>query len=318
MSPMTVARGDPARRQASKSGENMEIYQLRTFVTVAQQGHLTQAAELLHLSQPAVTAQIKALEEEVGMQLFERSAGGVSLTRIGQELLPQAQAILGAASGIINHARQLKGQLSGKARIGITLTPDTLKIGPWVAGLVGRYPLLDIQLRHGVTVDVLNLVRKKELDAGFYLGKNPYVNVSTVKLAELPFRIVLPTAWAPRLAGGLKELGKLPWIGISQFSSLSKITAELWRELNISPKKVAECDHLDAILELVASGVGVALAREEAAQAWRDAGRLTVLPDVRKLAELQFVYPSDRGGDPVLETLLQELLQVWRLPAVAA
>ena len=63
----------------------MEIYQLRTFVTVAQQGHLTQAAELLHLSQPAVTAQIKALEEEVGMPLFERTAGGVNLSRIGQE-----------------------------------------------------------------------------------------------------------------------------------------------------------------------------------------------------------------------------------------
>ena len=86
----------------------MEIYQLRTFVTVAQQGHLTQAAELLHLSQPAVTA-IKALEEEVGMQLFERSAGGVSLTRSGQELLPQAHSILSAARDIINHARQLKG-----------------------------------------------------------------------------------------------------------------------------------------------------------------------------------------------------------------
>ncbi|MFD2448247.1 LysR family transcriptional regulator [Vogesella fluminis] len=62
----------------------MEIYQLRTFVTVAQQGHLTQAAELLHLSQPAVTAQIKAIEEEVGMPLFERTAGGdVDVGRAG-------------------------------------------------------------------------------------------------------------------------------------------------------------------------------------------------------------------------------------------
>jgi len=75
----------------------MEIYQLRTFVTVAQQGHLTQAAEVLHLSQPAVTAQIKAIEEEVGMPLFERTAGGVVLTLAGQELLPQAQDILAAA-----------------------------------------------------------------------------------------------------------------------------------------------------------------------------------------------------------------------------
>ncbi|QND84391.1 LysR family transcriptional regulator [Chromobacterium vaccinii] len=293
----------------------MEIYQLRTFVTVAQQGHLTQAAELLHLSQPAVTAQIKALEEEVGMQLFERSAGGVSLTRAGQELLPQAQGVLAAARDIINHAKQLKGQLSGQARIGVTLMPDLLKLGPWVAALADAHPLLEVKLTHGVSVDVLNLVRKKELDAGFYLGKNPYMNVSTVPLRMLNFRVALPPAWVGQAAEGrLKELGKLPWVGISQFSSLSKITAELWRELNISPKKVAESDHLSVILELVAAGVGAALVREEDALAWEAAGRVRLVPDLRKSAELQFVYPADRTGDPVLETLLRELLAVWELP----
>ncbi|MEN3812797.1 LysR family transcriptional regulator [Chromobacterium piscinae] len=300
---------------AGIAGESMEIYQLRTFVTVAQQGHLTQAAELLHLSQPAVTAQIKALEEEVGMQLFERSAGGVSLTRAGQELLPQAQGVLAAARDIINHAKQLKGQLSGQARIGVTLMPDILKLGPWVAALADAHPLLEVKLTHGVSVDVLNLVRKKELDAGFYLGKNPYMNVSTVPLRMLNFRVALPPAWAGQAAEGrLKELGKLPWVGISQFSSLSKITAELWRELNISPKKVAESDHLSVILELVAAGVGAALVREEDALACEAAGRVRLVPDLRKSAELQFVYPADRTGDPVLETLLRELLAVWELP----
>jgi len=292
----------------------MEIYQLRTFVTVAQQGHLTQAAELLHLSQPAVTAQIKALEEEVGMPLFERTAGGVTMTRAGQELLPQAQSILASAREILNHAKCLKGQTGGKALIGLTLTPATLRVGQWVAALVEKYPLLDLRLQHGVTGEVLNLVRKKELDAGFYLGKNPYVNVNTVLLDNLPFRVVLPNAWRSRIdMANHKDLGRLPWIGVSQFSSLSKITAELWRELNISPKKVTESDNLAAILELVACGVGIALAREEDALAWEAAGRLTVLPGVRKLAELQFVYPSDRVGDPILEALLQELIRVWAL-----
>lgn len=292
----------------------MEIYQLRTFVTVAQQGHLTQAAEQLHLSQPAVTAQIKALEEEVGMPLFERTAGGVTLTRAGQELLPQAQGILAGARDLINHARGLKGQLSGKAQIGVTLTPDLLRIGPWVSALTQRYPLLDLRLHHLVTGDVLNLVRKKELDGGFYLGKNPYVNVNTVLLAQLPFRIALPTAWAGKVDFGQpRDLGKLPWVGISQFSSISKITAELWRELNIAPKKVAECDHLDAIRELVIAGVGLALVREEEALALEAAGRVVLVPGLVKLAELQFVHPSDRGGDPILQALLTELAHCWQM-----
>ncbi|TIC87288.1 LysR family transcriptional regulator [Crenobacter intestini] len=294
----------------------MEIYQLRTFVTVAQQGHLTQAAELLHLSQPAVTAQIKALEEEVSMPLFERSAGGVSLTVAGQELLPQAQAILAASRELLNHAKSLKGQLTGKADIGITLTPDTLRIGPWVARLTERYPLLDLRLHHGVTGDVLNLVRKKELDCGFYLGKNPYVNVATRVLGSVPFRVVMPNAWQDRVPQmNPKALGKLPWIGLSQFSSLSKISSELWRELNISPRKVTECDHLSAVEALVCAGIGLALIREDHALAAEAEGRLLVVPDIRKEADLLFVYPAEREGDLILEALLAELMPVWETAA---
>lgn len=292
----------------------MEIYQLRTFVTVAQQGHLTQAAELLHLSQPAVTAQIKALEEEVGMPLFERSAGGVSLTRAGQELLPEAQAILGAAHGLINHAKGLRGQLSGKAHIGITLTPELLRLGPWVAGLVEKYPLLDLRLRHGVTGEVINLVRKKELDAGFYLGKNPFMNVHTVTLTKLPFCLIMPAAWQGKVdPADPKSLGKQPWVGISQFSSLSKMTAELWRELNIAPKKVTDCDHLASMVEVAAAGVGMVLAWRDVAEPYIKAGKVVEVPGIEKEAELMFIYPEERLGDPVLQVLLDELALVWEL-----
>lgn len=291
----------------------MEIYQLRTFVTVAQQGHLTQAAELLHLSQPAVTAQIKAIEEEVGMPLFERTAGGVVLTLAGQELLPRAQEILAAARQLLDHARSLKGPLSGKVQVGIALTPDVLRVGPWVARLSEQYPLLEVCLHQGVTGDVLNAVRKKELDAGFYLGKNPYVNVHTRILASLPLRVVMPPGWMARITvGNAKDLGKLPWVGISQFSSLSKIVSELWRELNIAPKKIAECDNLFAASELVKAGVGLALMREEDALVAAAKGEVDLLPEVTKHADLQFVFPADRADDPILNTLLQVLLSVWQ------
>ncbi|WP_028534846.1 LysR family transcriptional regulator [Paludibacterium yongneupense] len=292
----------------------MEIYQLRTFVTVAQQGHLTQAAEQLHLSQPAVTAQIKALEEEIGMSLFERSAGGVSLTRAGQEMLPRAQQILESARELLHHARALKGQLSGPARIGITLSPDILRIGPWVAALCERYPMLELSLQHGATVEVLNLVRKKELDCGFFLGKNPYVNVDTVWLDDLPFVLAAPASWDLRSdAMTPRDLGRLPWVGVSQFSSLYRPTAELWRELNIAPRKSADCGLMSATLELVLAGVGLALVRESDAQSHAASGGLILVPGVRKLLGLHFVYSSEKVGDPVVEALLTELRGVWPL-----
>jgi len=72
----------------------MELYQLRSFVTVAELGQLTRAAERLHVSQPALSAQIKSLEDELGTVLFERGAGGMALTPAGRHLLPQAERVL--------------------------------------------------------------------------------------------------------------------------------------------------------------------------------------------------------------------------------
>jgi len=91
------------RKPPSKKPK-MELYQLRTFAAVAELGSLTQAAERLHLSQPAASAQIKLLEEEFGLALFERKPSGLTLTRAGTELLPGIQTLLASAGQVLTHA----------------------------------------------------------------------------------------------------------------------------------------------------------------------------------------------------------------------
>ena len=96
----------------------MEIYQLRAFVTVAQLGHLTRAAEILHVTQPAVTGQIKALEEELGLALFDRKPGRITLTKAGERLMPEAQQVLASAGALLGKAKELKGDVSGVIVVG--------------------------------------------------------------------------------------------------------------------------------------------------------------------------------------------------------
>jgi DNA-binding transcriptional LysR family regulator len=108
-----------------------------------------------------------------------------------------------------------------------------------------------------------------------------------------------------------KELGKLPWIGISPLSSLHKLTSELWREMNISPKKVAEVDHIPCITSLVRAGVGLAIMREDEALVMQQAGDVVLVGDYSKTTELHFIYSAERAGDPIIEALLTELDAMW-------
>ena len=86
----------------------MDIHQLKTFVTVARERSITRSSEVLHLSQPAVSAHIKALEDTLGLALFERTPRGMSLTREGERLLAKAEQTLAAHQGLMDEATRIK------------------------------------------------------------------------------------------------------------------------------------------------------------------------------------------------------------------
>lgn len=292
----------------------MEIYQLRTFVAVAQQGHLTQAAELLHLSQPAVTAQIKALEEELGMALFERFPGGVQLTEGGKAFLPDAEHILAVSRDMLYRAKAMVAEPKGKVKIGTVGVAARLRIGPWLALLRQRCPLITVQTTHGISGAILNEVRKKTLDGGFYFGRNPFQNVNTLPLSELGFCVAIPLSLADNLQqADWKTLGKAPWLGLSQFMSLSGITQELWRMQNIAPKRVGEFDDEATLAELVKAGLGVSLLAERTARRFEAEGSIALWRggEIAITAPLQFIYSAERQSDPMLMLLLDSLREIW-------
>ena len=107
----------------------MEIHQLKTFVAVAREGSITRASERLYLSQPAVSAHIKAIEETLGLTLFERTPRGMSVTGDGQRLLVKAELALAAHRKLIGEATRLKGRLTGRLRLGAAGDSSTRRSG---------------------------------------------------------------------------------------------------------------------------------------------------------------------------------------------
>jgi len=134
----------------------MEIHQLKTFVAVAREGSITRASERLYLSQPAVSAHIKAIEETLGLTLFERTPRGMSVTGDGQRLLVKAELALAAHRELIDEATRLKGRLTGRLRLGAAGNSSTAALGRFLTVLSERCPEVEVALRHGTSFEVLH------------------------------------------------------------------------------------------------------------------------------------------------------------------
>lgn len=118
----------------------MDLAQIRTFVTVAREGNLTRCAQLLHLTQPALSLHLKKLQDELGLALFERTPRGMRLTQAGVQLLPAAERALSATTELRVAAAALTGTVSGALHIGTIVDPEFLRLGAFLRRLVEHHP----------------------------------------------------------------------------------------------------------------------------------------------------------------------------------
>lgn len=294
----------------------MEIYQLRAFVTVAKIGQLTRAAEALHVTQPAVTGQIKALEEELGVSLFDRRPGRIALTRAGERLLPEAEKVLAAAGSLIGRAKELQGEVAGALVIGTLGDPDALRLGSLLGGLVAALPLLDIKTRSGDAETLREGVATSTLQAAFYIGPHIPRDVLGLPLQTLHYRVVAPVAYRDRLLhAGWREIADLPWIGTPHAGHVQTLLRDLFSRQGLLPNQVVESDDASAPYSLVRAGLGLALLREDMAVPAAEREELVIWPHTRVAALLSFIYPKTAEHDPAIVAALSVLRQVWGLPS---
>ena len=294
----------------------MELYQLRSFVAIAEVGQLTRAAKKLYISQPALSAQLKALEDELELTLFERTSNGMELTAAGKQMLGQAEKILSAAQALHNEARALKGEVAGKASIGTLSDPEFIRLGEFMSAAVARYPLLELELHQEITGVALQHVRDGSLDASFYYGERTHPNVARLPLREITYRIAAPAEWCERLKGaGWKEIAEQSWIIPPSISTHHQLAHALLRQHGVEPTKIVEADQEAVISSLVISGVGLALMREDLALEKEAAGEVCLWKDVRISTTLWFIYLQEREDDPVIRVLLDVLKDTWNLRA---
>ncbi len=293
-------------------GVAMELYQLRSFAAVAQLGHLTRAAERLHISQPAVSAQIKALEDELGVMLFERVSSGMVLTSAGRKLLPAAEKVIDAAQALRSRARALQGEVVGRARVGTVSDPDFTRVGDFLAQAIEEHPLLEIEIHHQVSGAAFEKVREGSLDASFYYGSLADPDVAEVPLIDFAYRIVAPAVWGDRVRhASWDEIVVMPWILPPPISTLRTLADGLFAERGSSPVTRMEADNEAVIRSLVVAGGGITMMREDVALDAAAEGEIVLWDKVRLETTLKFLYLKQRENDPEIRALLDVLHHVW-------
>ncbi len=244
----------------------MEIRQVKSFVAVANLLSFSQAARKLHLSQPALSAQVKALEAHLGVLLLERNRRTVKLTAAGKVLLDDAELLLQQIAEMeLRVARISSGDL-GHLRIGFVASA-TLELVPAITlAFRKRYPRVSLELKNMPTVQQLEALRAGTIDAGFVRMPLIAQDLSIELVHREPFAMVLsrshPLARKKDLA--VKDLAREPFIAYGRrwAPDFYDHWTGICRRAGFTPTVIQETAEMATALALVAAGLGVAILPE--------------------------------------------------------
>nr|BFE61601.1 LysR substrate-binding domain-containing protein [Dactylosporangium thailandense] len=239
---------------------NVQLQQLRYFVTVAEVRHFTRAAEQLGVSQPTLSKQIHTLESALGAPLFDRSRGGVALTTAGETLLPLARRVVADADSARDAVQEVVGLRRGRVRLGATPSLCTSLVPLVLREFHERYPDIELHVDEGGSQDLVAALVAHGLDLALIVeparGIDPALSTVPVLRESLVVASVAPLS-APRIA--LAELRDTPLVMFRTGYDLRDTTLEACRRAGFTPRYAVEGGEMDAVLAFVEAGLGVAL-----------------------------------------------------------
>jgi DNA-binding transcriptional LysR family regulator len=247
----------------------MELWHLKYFIAVAEEKHITRAAERLGMQQPPLSQRIKAIERELEVQLFHRRARGVELTDAGRAFLNNARTVLAQLDHTLETTRRTARGEEGRISIGIVPTSPFHPFVPRVIRAFREaYPQVSLQLEERLGGELLELLGSEQIDVAFI--RTPHTNQEQFvinRLLEEPMLVALPAAHAlaQNGAGGenallLKHLARETFILYAPLGTgLREVMMAAFRAAGFSPRVGQEAPRVTSTLSLVAVGLGISL-----------------------------------------------------------
>ncbi|HZU10117.1 MAG TPA: LysR family transcriptional regulator [Pseudacidobacterium sp.] len=245
----------------------MENFRLKVFRTVATQASFRKAAELLHLSQPAVSQHIQSLEEELGLRLFDRSGVRISLTPAGKLLLRYAER----AARVLDEAKtallKLQGEVSGNLQLGASTTIAQYILPRILGAFLKDNPRVKLSVLSGNTEEIVALLLKGAIMLGMIEGPPLSKEVHTEKFLDDRMVLIAPRSheWSGMSSVSLASLREVPLLLREQGSGSRRVVEQAIRKAGLSLNQLhiaMELDSTEAILSGVEAGLGLGFVSE--------------------------------------------------------
>lgn len=280
----------------------IENFRIRVFRAVAQHLNFSRAAEELLLTQPAVTQQIKALEDELGIPLFDRGGGRIALTPGGATLLPFAQKMKLLGEEAVAALAEVQGHQAGELSIGASQTIGQYLLPTFIAGFAKMNPKVRVRARGGNTDEVLEWLVAREIQLALIEGPEQRRDVHIEPFMEDHMVLVVPAAheWADHEIS-LSELKHAPLLMREFGSGSRRVIEQALAAAGLKPKDLnlrMELDSTEGLLNAVEAGLGVAFVSRWAVRNQLALGTLK-LARVRNLKlsrKFAMAYPA--GPEP--------------------
>lgn len=286
----------------------MELRHLRYFVAVAEDGNISKAAQRLHLTQPALSRQIKALEDEIGLELLERKANSIQLTEPGQVLLREGREVLARADQALDRVRAAGA--SPQLRVGYAPSLASGLLSPAIERFAQVHPRVRIELWDLSSKEMQEGLAKGTLDLVVTVIPENDKGITWTQLIQQDIRVAVnrshPLAGEKTIAAAQLNNQRLLLLCQSEYPEYWHKVQSWFKTQRINAKVAGQYDGISSLIAAVEGGLGAALVVE----------RTAVLPGNVLLKPLKpslppvcigVGVPDDRAADPVLQVFVKEL-----------
>lgn len=282
----------------------MELRQLEYFVAVAEEANFTRAAERVHISQSGISAQIRALESELGAALIDRSSRRATLTVAGKAALEHARAALGAAEAVRQAVDEVTTLIRGRFHVGMVTACTVPGLFDALSAFHTAHPGVEIALAEDNSDRLIEQVRAGELDLALVgTAAAPPDDLNALSIISEPLTALVPAAHAlaGRHTATLSEIATFPIVCMPDGTGIRTVFDRGCSALGIRADIALVASAPDAVADLAARGLGVAVLSKSMAAAYPDLHPVLV-EDVDIPAVLSLVWSGSKS--PVLREFL--------------